>query len=59
MTSQTLYILKTLTLEGKKAFTFKIVWARFFIFKTPVKKPGDGRKVTFFEPGSEETSTSK
>ncbi|NP_001383746.1 double-stranded RNA-binding protein Staufen homolog 1 isoform X10 [Gallus gallus] len=26
--------------------------------KTPVKKPGDGRKVTFFEPGSEETSTS-
>ncbi|XP_038015063.1 double-stranded RNA-binding protein Staufen homolog 1 isoform X7 [Motacilla alba alba] len=24
--------------------------------KTPVKKPGDGRKVTFFEPGSEETS---
>ncbi|XP_010184920.1 PREDICTED: double-stranded RNA-binding protein Staufen homolog 1 isoform X2 [Mesitornis unicolor] len=25
--------------------------------KTPVKKPGDGRKVTFFEPGSEETST--
>lgn len=30
-----------------------------FIFKTPVKKPGDGRKVTFFEPGSEETSTSK
>lgn len=30
-----------------------------FIFKTPVKKPGDGRKVTFFEPGSEETSTSE
>lgn len=30
-----------------------------FTFKTPVKKPGDGRKVTFFEPGSEETSTSK
>lgn len=29
-----------------------------FIFKTPVKKPGDGRKVTFFEPGSEETSAS-
>ncbi|XP_056363447.1 double-stranded RNA-binding protein Staufen homolog 1 isoform X5 [Oenanthe melanoleuca] len=26
--------------------------------KTPVKKPGDGRKVTFFEPGSEETSAS-
>ncbi|XP_021272494.1 double-stranded RNA-binding protein Staufen homolog 1 isoform X5 [Numida meleagris] len=26
--------------------------------KTPVKKPGDGRKVTFFEPSSEETSTS-
>ncbi|XP_051488774.1 double-stranded RNA-binding protein Staufen homolog 1 isoform X3 [Apus apus] len=26
--------------------------------KTPVKKPGDGRKVTFFEPGSEDTSTS-
>ncbi|XP_074867578.1 double-stranded RNA-binding protein Staufen homolog 1 isoform X3 [Carettochelys insculpta] len=26
--------------------------------KTPVKKPGDGRKVTFFEPGTEETSTS-
>ncbi|XP_025047633.1 double-stranded RNA-binding protein Staufen homolog 1 isoform X9 [Alligator sinensis] len=26
--------------------------------KTPVKKPGDGRKVTFFEPGCEETSTS-
>ncbi|KAM9218921.1 double-stranded RNA-binding protein Staufen homolog 1 isoform 7-T7 [Leptosomus discolor] len=26
--------------------------------KTPVKKTGDGRKVTFFEPGSEETSTS-
>ncbi|XP_062445134.1 double-stranded RNA-binding protein Staufen homolog 1 isoform X3 [Rhea pennata] len=26
--------------------------------KTPVKKPGDGRKVTFFEPGSEETSPS-
>ncbi|XP_063002136.1 double-stranded RNA-binding protein Staufen homolog 1 isoform X6 [Elgaria multicarinata webbii] len=26
--------------------------------KTPVKKPGDGRKVTFFEPGSEETPTS-
>ncbi|KAM7090945.1 double-stranded RNA-binding protein Staufen homolog 1 isoform X5 [Ciconia boyciana] len=26
--------------------------------KTPMKKPGDGRKVTFFEPGSEETSTS-
>ncbi|KAM6404530.1 double-stranded RNA-binding protein Staufen homolog 1 isoform 3-T5 [Rhynochetos jubatus] len=26
--------------------------------KTPLKKPGDGRKVTFFEPGSEETSTS-
>ncbi|XP_070600754.1 double-stranded RNA-binding protein Staufen homolog 1 isoform X8 [Erythrolamprus reginae] len=26
--------------------------------KTPVKKPGDGRKVTFFEPGSEETSNS-
>uniref|UniRef100_A0A2D4FHR3 Double-stranded RNA-binding protein Staufen homolog 1 n=1 Tax=Micrurus corallinus TaxID=54390 RepID=A0A2D4FHR3_MICCO len=26
--------------------------------KTPVKKPGDGRKVTFFEPGSEETSSS-
>ncbi|XP_010720751.1 double-stranded RNA-binding protein Staufen homolog 1 isoform X5 [Meleagris gallopavo] len=26
--------------------------------KTPVKKPSDGRKVTFFEPGSEETSTS-
>ncbi|XP_054074314.1 double-stranded RNA-binding protein Staufen homolog 1 isoform X4 [Rissa tridactyla] len=26
--------------------------------KTPVKKPADGRKVTFFEPGSEETSTS-
>ncbi|KAM6319489.1 double-stranded RNA-binding protein Staufen homolog 1 isoform 1-T1 [Podargus strigoides] len=26
--------------------------------KTPVKKAGDGRKVTFFEPGSEETSTS-
>ncbi|XP_077643097.1 double-stranded RNA-binding protein Staufen homolog 1 isoform X3 [Lonchura striata] len=26
--------------------------------KTPVKKPGDGRKVTFFEPGPEETSTS-
>ncbi|XP_020635137.1 double-stranded RNA-binding protein Staufen homolog 1 isoform X7 [Pogona vitticeps] len=26
--------------------------------KTPVKKPGDGRKVTFFEPGSEETATS-
>ncbi|XP_025962342.1 double-stranded RNA-binding protein Staufen homolog 1 isoform X3 [Dromaius novaehollandiae] len=25
--------------------------------KTPVKKPGDGRKVTFFEPGSEETSS--
>ncbi|KAM6248400.1 double-stranded RNA-binding protein Staufen homolog 1 isoform 3-T4 [Porphyrio hochstetteri] len=25
--------------------------------KTPVKKPGDGRKVTFFEPGSEDTST--
>ncbi|XP_009581931.1 PREDICTED: double-stranded RNA-binding protein Staufen homolog 1 isoform X4 [Fulmarus glacialis] len=25
--------------------------------KTPVKKPGDGRKVTFFEPGFEETST--
>ncbi|XP_050774088.1 double-stranded RNA-binding protein Staufen homolog 1 isoform X5 [Gopherus flavomarginatus] len=24
--------------------------------KTPVKKPGDGRKVTFFEPGTEETS---
>ncbi|XP_068768056.1 double-stranded RNA-binding protein Staufen homolog 1 isoform X7 [Struthio camelus] len=26
--------------------------------KTPVKKPGDGRKVTFFEPGSEETTSS-
>ncbi|XP_069728127.1 double-stranded RNA-binding protein Staufen homolog 1 isoform X4 [Phaenicophaeus curvirostris] len=26
--------------------------------KTPVKKPGDGRKVTFFEPGSEDTSAS-
>ncbi|NXM65655.1 STAU1 protein, partial [Serilophus lunatus] len=26
--------------------------------KTPVKKPGDGRKVTFFEPGSEETPAS-
>lgn len=27
--------------------------------KTPVKKPGDGRKVTFFEPGSaEETANS-
>ncbi|XP_030388841.1 double-stranded RNA-binding protein Staufen homolog 1 isoform X5 [Gopherus evgoodei] len=26
--------------------------------KTPVKKPGDGRKVTFFEPGTEETSAS-
>ncbi|XP_064024165.1 double-stranded RNA-binding protein Staufen homolog 1 isoform X3 [Pogoniulus pusillus] len=26
--------------------------------KTPLKKAGDGRKVTFFEPGSEETSTS-
>ncbi|XP_066479124.1 double-stranded RNA-binding protein Staufen homolog 1 isoform X4 [Tiliqua scincoides] len=26
--------------------------------KTPVKKPGDGRKVTFFEPGSEETPSS-
>lgn len=26
--------------------------------KTPVKKPGDGRKVTFFEPGSEEISAS-
>ncbi|XP_025922452.1 double-stranded RNA-binding protein Staufen homolog 1 isoform X7 [Apteryx rowi] len=26
--------------------------------KTPVKKPGDGRKVTFFEPGAEETSSS-
>ncbi|XP_048352454.1 double-stranded RNA-binding protein Staufen homolog 1 isoform X6 [Sphaerodactylus townsendi] len=26
--------------------------------KTPVKKPVDGRKVTFFEPGSEETSAS-
>ncbi|XP_038225420.1 double-stranded RNA-binding protein Staufen homolog 1 isoform X8 [Dermochelys coriacea] len=26
--------------------------------KTPVKKPGDGRKVTFFEPGTEETSSS-
>ncbi|XP_019365439.1 PREDICTED: double-stranded RNA-binding protein Staufen homolog 1 isoform X3 [Gavialis gangeticus] len=26
--------------------------------KTPVKKPGDGRKVTFFEPGCEETSNS-
>ncbi|XP_063260212.1 double-stranded RNA-binding protein Staufen homolog 1 isoform X5 [Prinia subflava] len=26
--------------------------------KTPVKKPGDGRKVTFFEPGSEETAAS-
>ncbi|XP_042318393.1 double-stranded RNA-binding protein Staufen homolog 1 isoform X4 [Sceloporus undulatus] len=26
--------------------------------KTPVKKPGDGRKVTFFEPGSEEISSS-
>ncbi|XP_030144230.1 double-stranded RNA-binding protein Staufen homolog 1 isoform X5 [Taeniopygia guttata] len=26
--------------------------------KTPVKKPGDGRKVTFFEPGPEETSSS-
>lgn len=26
--------------------------------KTPVKKPGDGRKVTFFEPGCEETVTS-
>uniref|UniRef100_A0A8C5TK19 Double-stranded RNA-binding protein Staufen homolog 1 n=1 Tax=Malurus cyaneus samueli TaxID=2593467 RepID=A0A8C5TK19_9PASS len=26
--------------------------------KTPVKKPGDGRKVTFFEPGSEDTSSS-
>ncbi|XP_008108330.1 double-stranded RNA-binding protein Staufen homolog 1 isoform X3 [Anolis carolinensis] len=24
--------------------------------KTPIKKPGDGRKVTFFEPGSEETT---
>ncbi|XP_077191691.1 double-stranded RNA-binding protein Staufen homolog 1 isoform X3 [Paroedura picta] len=26
--------------------------------KTPVKKPGDVRKVTFFEPGSEETTAS-
>ncbi|KAK1901326.1 Double-stranded RNA-binding protein Staufen like 1 [Dissostichus eleginoides] len=25
--------------------------------KTPVKKPGDGRKVTFFEPGSAEERT--
>ncbi|XP_029467101.1 double-stranded RNA-binding protein Staufen homolog 1 isoform X3 [Rhinatrema bivittatum] len=26
--------------------------------KTPMKKQGDGRKVTFFEPGAEETSVS-
>ena len=32
----------------------------FFFFKTPIKKPGDGRKVTFFEPGSgDENGTSK
>lgn len=26
--------------------------------KTPMKKPGDGRKVTFFEPGAEDTAVS-
>lgn len=26
----------------------------FYNIQTPVKKPGDGRKVTFFEPGSVE-----
>lgn len=32
----------------------------FFFFKTPIKKPGDGRKVTFFEPGSgDENGTGK
>ena len=32
----------------------------FFFLKTPIKKPGDGRKVTFFEPGSgDENGTSK
>lgn len=32
----------------------------FFFLKTPVKKPGDGRKVTFFEPSpGDENGTSK
>ncbi|XP_027630952.1 double-stranded RNA-binding protein Staufen homolog 1 isoform X3 [Tupaia chinensis] len=32
---------------------------REFVMQTPVKKPGDGRKVTFFEPGSaDENGTS-
>lgn len=31
-----------------------------FVLKTPIKKPGDGRKVTFFEPVSgDENGTSK
>lgn len=37
-----------------------MLMAFFFFFKTPIKKPGDGRKVTFFEPGSgDENGTSK
>lgn len=32
----------------------------FCNIQTPVKKPGDGRKVTFFEPGSvEDVATGK
>ncbi|XP_054946563.1 double-stranded RNA-binding protein Staufen homolog 1 isoform X6 [Physeter macrocephalus] len=32
---------------------------REFVMQTPIKKPGDGRKVTFFEPGSgDENGTS-
>ena len=37
-----------------------MLMACLFFLKTPVKKPGDGRKVTFFEPGSgDENGTSK
>lgn len=60
LTSQIVCILKTLKLGGKRVLKGYRVFGFFnFIFKTPVKKTGDGRKVTFFEPGSEETSTSK
>ncbi|XP_043945870.1 double-stranded RNA-binding protein Staufen homolog 1 isoform X3 [Protopterus annectens] len=30
---------------------------REFVMQVPVKKSGDGRKVTFFEPGTEDAST--